>query len=250
VYPVSLLKEVTLDMNAIDTLLEKGNFLHHAYLLEGNKESLIPLLCDAIESKLNMSVRGNQDCLIQEFESFTIEDSRMLKMRAYTKSAYGGKQLFIISFHSITVEAQNSLLKLLEEPAENTHFFLITSNSEILLPTVLSRLYLLKERRETRTGEVSAVSFLRADFAQRLSLVQNIIEKKDKQEAISLLNGIQSYLYKRADLRTISSEEISSLQEMQKMHSYLSLRSASIKIILEYLTLTAPIFGGERRGKI
>lgn len=42
------------------------------------------------------------------------------------------------------IDAANKLLKILEEPYENTLFLLIAENSEVLLPTILSRTQLIK----------------------------------------------------------------------------------------------------------
>ena len=44
----------------------------------------------------------------------------------------------------LQIDAANKLLKILEEPYENTLFLLIAENSEMLLPTILSRTQLIK----------------------------------------------------------------------------------------------------------
>lgn len=49
------------------------------------------------------------------------------------------KVVVIDNAHDITVEAANRLLKLLEEPPPNFSFFLITSDPQFIIPTVLSR---------------------------------------------------------------------------------------------------------------
>ncbi len=49
------------------------------------------------------------------------------------------KIIVIDNAHEITLEAANRLLKLLEEPPLNFSFFLITSNPEAIIPTIVSR---------------------------------------------------------------------------------------------------------------
>ncbi len=49
------------------------------------------------------------------------------------------KAVIIYDAHLMADEAQNALLKNLEEPPENIIFFLLTSNREKLLPTIFSR---------------------------------------------------------------------------------------------------------------
>ena len=55
------------------------------------------------------------------------------------------KKIFIIDdSHKMNLESKNSLLKTLEEPAEFAHIILISSASNKLLATILSRLHTIK----------------------------------------------------------------------------------------------------------
>jgi DNA polymerase-3 subunit delta' len=58
--------------------------------------------------------------------------------------------IFIPEAQTITGEAQNALLKLLEEPPQNTHFILTASSEQLLLPTIRSRLQSLAVHRPPR----------------------------------------------------------------------------------------------------
>ncbi len=68
-----------------------------------------------------------------------IEDIRDLYTR--TRSKFKSRQIVVIDFANRTMspQAQNAFLKLLEEPGENVHFILATQQIGQLLPTVLSR---------------------------------------------------------------------------------------------------------------
>ena len=46
----------------------------------------------------------------------------------------------------MTVQAQNALLKTIEEPPSYAVIFLLTENAEVLLPTIRSRCVMLKLR--------------------------------------------------------------------------------------------------------
>lgn len=60
-----------------------------------------------------------------------------LSLRVYNP---GGTRLVVIEdAHLLTIEAQNALLKLIEEPPAGTVFILVTDRVEALLPTVRSR---------------------------------------------------------------------------------------------------------------
>ena len=71
--------------------------------------------------------------------SVIIEDIR--RLYSQTRSMQPGKQVYVIDtgLKSITVGAQNALLKLLEEPRNNIHFIIATHRVDQLLPTITSR---------------------------------------------------------------------------------------------------------------
>ena len=60
--------------------------------------------------------------------------------KAHLKSFIGGAKVFIIwDMQRLDNYGQNKLLKLLEEPPNNTFFILITESLDSLLPTIISR---------------------------------------------------------------------------------------------------------------
>lgn len=61
----------------------------------------------------------------------------------YIKPNEGRGKVYFI-FDKMTPEAQNSLLKILEEPPQNVQFVIVTEKSTLLLKTVLSRCALFK----------------------------------------------------------------------------------------------------------
>lgn len=72
--------------------------------------------------------------------SISIERIREIRRVAGLKSLGGGNRVIILlDAHSMTVEATNALLKILEEPPEATYFVLTSAAADRLLPTILSR---------------------------------------------------------------------------------------------------------------
>ncbi|MCA9735945.1 DNA polymerase III subunit delta', partial [candidate division KSB1 bacterium] len=51
--------------------------------------------------------------------------------------------IVIIDAHKMTTEATNAVLKVLEEPPQETYFFLLSSDQDNLLPTIISRCQLI-----------------------------------------------------------------------------------------------------------
>lgn len=84
-------------------------------------------------------------------ESISVEQIRTLRERLSLSSFGGGKKIAIIhEADTMTIAAQNALLKTLEEPTEDTHIFLLVSDPKRLLDTILSRSVHLRFQRVPR----------------------------------------------------------------------------------------------------
>jgi DNA polymerase III subunit delta' len=83
----------------------------------------------------------------------SVAQSRHLKQWASLKSFEGGARVAVIfNAERMGVQAQNALLKLLEEPPKRMHLILVSSDPESLLPTILSRCQQMRFRPvETHT---------------------------------------------------------------------------------------------------
>jgi len=201
---------------------------HHAYLLEGAKEIIVPELFLFLEKEWNFVVKANPDFWHGNFDTFGIDESRVIREMQTRHSFSGDKKIFVITTNFFTREAQNSLLKVLEEPTSDTHFFLITQNTQSLLPTLKSRLHVVSTGLQGHPGE--GEKFLGANMPDRLKLIKEIIEDKDKNNAIRFLDDLEVSLYNmKADA--------SVFEEIQKCRSYLNDRSPSVKMILEHIAM-------------
>lgn len=78
-------------------------------------------------------------------KNITIDQVRELQTEL-TRPPFMAKKRFVLFLYAdcLNIEAQNALLKTLEEPPENSVFFLITSNIGKILPTIRSRSRLIK----------------------------------------------------------------------------------------------------------
>lgn len=199
--------------------------IHHAYCLEGNLEN------PKKEVLSILNLKSDFELINIEIDSFGILESREVNNYQIKKTA--SKKIIIIKTKGITREAQNSLLKTFEEPSPNTHFFLILESTDILLPTLRSRLEIHKihsKESDTSLGH----KFLRAGKKERLEIVKEISEEKNKEEALKLLNQIEALIYEDKQ------KEKSFLKTLNKFRGYLKDRSPSIKMLLEHIALIAP----------
>lgn len=225
---------------------EKINWNHHAFLIEGEHAATLDTLLKFFE-KNKIATKGNPDFWLGEFEVLSIDEAKVLKRRNDKKTFSGGKKFFVLSFGFITREAENSLLKLFEEPFPETHTFVIVPNREILLPTLLSRFEIIKTTSEQdKDSEKAAIDFLAAKPSERLKIVRKLAEeisdgKKSKEEAVKLLNGLEKTIYEKTNLKT-ESQSAKVFAEIEKCKDFLNDRSPSIKMILEHLSLIMPKF--------
>jgi len=241
------------------------NLSHHAYLLIGESMTRDSLISE-LEKEHCIETQGNPDFYIRNYETFTIDDSREIKALHNTrplldldkKNAGAGKKIFILTMNGITIEAQNSLLKLLEEPAEYAHFFLIIPSAHLLLPTVKSRLSIIDDLNSSGKGPKStlkeinpellkeAETFLKATQTKRLDIIKALTdsiskEKKTKQDAIDFISAIESILYKNSGVNGSKKDSLiksrKALEAIAIARNYIHDRAPSVKMLLEYVAL-------------
>lgn len=206
--------------------------LHHAYLIAGGvraREDVQRFL----ERTLAIRMTGNPDVYVRDYETLGVDDSRELIRQAHLRTI-GSHAFLLCSARTVTHEAQNALLKLLEEPPSRTHLFLCTLHPEHLLPTVRSRVVLI----DTHTPHVVTheQSFVTASLRERLSMIETIAAEKDTIAAEKLLNALEDVLHKRsgeASVRQI-------LLHIQNVRRHLNDRGAPLKALLESVALVCP----------
>lgn len=194
---------------------------HHAHVLVGNINDARKFV-----DSHGVTRSGNPDVWEREFDTFTISDARELKKRQQSRAISGGKKTIIVSFSFITVEAQNSLLKVFEEPTDGTHIIVAVPAVAMLLPTLLSRVEIVVCDKQENDG---ACEFMKATVAERQSMLKQMIEDKDKSGALALLSGIET------ELAANPKENKEKLKAVLEMKQYLYGRSPSVKSILEFV---------------
>lgn len=209
-------------------LLEK----HHAILFEGDREAGLHSAREYVTRVLGITIEQNPDVLIMEHDRVTIEIAQGLTVRALQRP-FGTAQAFIVGCETILHEAQNALLKLLEEPAQNTHFIFVLPSRELLLPTVRSRMMYAGRVEGTRGTLDFAEQFILATPRERSAMVAPIIKDKDRVLAQELVRHIERYLHDRG-----VKNNARMLREVALAGRYINNRSSSIKMILEHLAVT------------
>jgi DNA polymerase-3 subunit delta' len=128
---------------------------------------------ESIESKLKK--RFYQD-------EFKVDDAKEVIKEAYV--AESETKYILLSAYSFNIYAQNSLLKLLEEPPRNIVFIIIVRTKSVLLPTIRSRLPLEILKSEKKEFELG-IDLKYMDFSDIFNfLKEHKFEKKDELKQI------------------------------------------------------------------
>ena len=128
-----------------ESLIQR-NDLSHAYLFSGQEMIGKKTFGFELAQKLQPDLADSQihpDLLLitpNSNTSISISEIRDAKFFA-SRSAYHGRFKIIIidNAHLMTEEAQNALLKILEEPQRNVIFILVSSRPHMLFETIRSR---------------------------------------------------------------------------------------------------------------
>jgi hypothetical protein len=126
--------------------------------------------------------------------SLGIEQMKILKDWTRLKPFRSKNRLVIISEAEVlTVEAQNSILKLLEEPFEFLTLTLVTSDYRKLLDTITSRCILIEDLSAALPEiKMTAVSL---PLTERFAAVEELLRIKDKQQQ---RREVQNFLHNLA----------------------------------------------------
>ncbi len=174
----------------------ENSHLNHAYVFSGQDE--IGKKTFALELAQLMSGNSHDIFFLtpessDSGQSIAIDEIRKLKS-SMSLSSYGDayKVAVIDEAHLMTVEAQNALLKTLEEPSRSSIFILITSVPNSLLSTIASRCQEIRFLPHSKEEILTIIedsklaqpqkNFL-AEFSNgRIGLIKRILEEQSYDE--------------------------------------------------------------------
>ena len=203
------------------------NKVSHAYIINGERSSgkefvakvfAAALQCEKGQAEpcqechsCKQALSGNQPDIIfvshEKPNTISVEDIRaQINNDIVIKPYSSPRKIYIINEgEKMTVQAQNALLKTLEEPPEYAVILVLTSNVDTLLPTVLSRCVVLNMKpvpdnkvkkflmEELEIPDYKAnicVAFARGNIGKAKMLATSEEFDKVKEEAITLVKYI------------------------------------------------------------
>lgn len=224
----------------------------HAFVIEAGVEEGITAAQAWVTKELPAFAQGfgghggmktHPDLIILRFGLFSVEDARTICESAAQAPFIGEHKVMIIAANRAYHEAQNALLKLFEEPPPSTYLFLILPSLGGLLPTLRSRVQILRPKFRHPMSEFGAAEeFMRAGKEKRSTIIKKLATGSDeeerrsnREEAIAIVNGIEAVAYASSAEKN---QEL--LKDIQVLRSHLYDRSAPVRMILEHLSLVLP----------
>lgn len=255
-----------------DTYKEFLNSSHHAFLIESkNREIVFQYFKDKVENQ-NIS----KENLFINLKVFDVEKAK--EIIEYAGTDFSDDHIILISFYSINFQAQNKLLKFLEEAPRNIKVVFVAHKGANIIPTILSRVCRLDIKEETVVSKIgeqeylerTAEKYLATKKINRMNLkeVKDILAKKDEyalenedkertdREVLEdfliqihdiLYNKYKIFLQENKKENESSSmfnyqnnEYVNYLYDIVEAVRYSKNNSSSGKTLLEYLSLRLP----------
>lgn len=232
--------------------LETDN-LHHAYLIEGGREEISLQVLELCE-RLGVKTSGNPDFYHISIDSLKIDDALYLRTLGSDRSFGGEKKIFVVATNSMSIDAQNVLLKMFEEPIPGTHFFIIVPDANSLLKTLVSRFYFIKHAGKGEDKNTLVKDFISMNLRSRLDFLKDFLTEPDEEDeggnavvleesarsrALNFLNALEGELHSDYQDKLINP---SYFRHFFKVREFLRMPGSSVKSMMESVAIITPIF--------
>lgn len=173
--------------------------LPHAIILEGSsaeermklaKKIAASLVCGEKQDApcgicphcIKSAADSHADILIYSVEdkpkAFKVDIVREIRGKAYIIPNEADRKVFILeNAHTMGVEGQNAILKILEEPPSFVNFIMLCSSKSGFLPTVLSRATVYSLGENQAAGDESMPREKVVDAAKEIALASGALDK-------------------------------------------------------------------------
>lgn len=210
----------------------ENNLIGHSYIFQGpegvGKELFAKKFAKAILCMENRGCNKCKSCIMydssnhpdfmllnEEEQIIKIDEIRELIKKVIEKPIISKRKVYIINAaDKMTKDAQNCLLKTLEEPPEYMTIILISSNENLLLTTIKSR-----------CTKISFNVLTNDEIKQYIDKKTNIDKNDIKEQTINLLGGSVKKLNKiisNKDTYTQIEELLINIKTKGKLEFYLS----------------------------
>lgn len=187
------------------------------------------------------------DINLHAFEKIMgIEEVRNIQKKIILRPFKGKTKAVVIDAYSeITVQAQNALLKVLEEPPANTIIIISTAKKELLLSTIISRCKIIElKEKETNLANEDLLQLgnilnivLNGKIGGKLKIAQDIATNKDG--AVLWLEKMSIFVRKKLVESYNDPKYLNFLKSLQKTYAVIKSTNVNQRIALENLFLSS-----------
>ncbi|MGV8154360.1 MAG: ATP-binding protein [Alkaliphilus sp.] len=199
-------------------------------------ESEVDKPCYECKSCLKAAGDTNTNIVrIEEEKTIKIETIRDIQEKIRIKTFDGATRVYIVhDAEKMTVQAQNALLKTLEDPPEKAVIIMTTINENKLLPTIVSRCQLIKLKL-IKTEEIQKHLIKRKNISYEQSKAISALANGVVGKAIKILED-ESYMRRREEVfKIIGKIRTASVFEVLSSAEFFNEEKENISEILDML---------------
>lgn len=193
---------------------------------------------------LSLYKEGYEDTEVSLFDTKQVTVPLVKEMLALALTQAIKKRVFIISFYTFLDDAQNKMLKTLEESHGTIRFIFVTESKQSILPTILSRAEVLDLASQEGDKEKNFDTKLFLSTAKTLRLeipfVKMILAKKDEEDRKDK-ELLTHFLFELMEALPRTKEGMKGRHDILDFLKYTKDTSASGKMILGHLALSLPV---------
>lgn len=172
---------------------------------------------------------------VKEEGAIGIDHIRTIQKALFLKPLGDKKAIVIYNAQNATLQAQNALLKMLEEPPSHTIIILTAAKKESLIPTIQSRCQIIELAKEEENDATLVPELQSLSIAEKLVLAEKVGKSKDTA-LLWVEDAIRMY---RDRLRTKPSHaSLTAITFLQKAYTTVQTTNVSPRLVLEHLFLS------------
>lgn len=206
-------------------------------LISPDQNLRIEAIADILTSHISSGSLNNPDLLYFKSDSkLGIEQARQIKSHLSIKpNSLKGKIVVVEDASVLTTEAQNALLKTLEEPPKKALIILGVKSESDLIETIISRCQLVRvqsSKLKVQSYNKDIEKLVNSKTAERFEYIEKL---KDKDQ---FLKDLLSYFHQDLRLHP-KGANVTFLSELLQAQQWAK-HNVNIRAILEYLMLVMP----------
>ncbi|MBI2040262.1 hypothetical protein HYT18_04250 [Candidatus Microgenomates bacterium] len=190
----------------------------------------------------NSNIKNHPDILYFPSDSkLGIEQARKIKEHFSLKPySARGRGVVLEDASSLTPEAQNALLKILEEPPHEALLILGAPSDNKFLPTILSRCQVVRiqetaDSRQEKNFSQDLEKLLKSDIQERFEYIEKLTEREE------FFHSLIEYFHQNlsSHLTSGNTDYMDFVKEVLQAEEWAK-QNVNIRAILEYLMLVMP----------